>query len=111
MSDACAPAVFDDLKSTLSQAGATAAIDQLCALLRERKDYGALFYALLLKKRHELNVSPIPTGPAQDLPEAAGPGTPRGASRALAGRHRRAREAGSSHQEHSRSAGRPRLAV
>ena len=31
----------------------------------------ALFYALLLKKRHELGVSPIPTGPAQDLPAAA----------------------------------------
>src|SRR5262249_24299999 len=39
--------------------------------LRERKDYSNLFYALLLKKRHELGVSPIPTGPSQDLPDAA----------------------------------------
>jgi hypothetical protein len=37
--------------------------------LRATKDYGNLFYALLLKKRHELGVSTVPTGPSQDLPE------------------------------------------
>src|SRR5207249_10048110 len=35
----------------------------------EQKDYASLFYGLLLKKRYALAVSPIPTGPAQELPE------------------------------------------
>lgn len=60
---------FDELQSTLEEQGAHAAIERLCADLRDRKDYGALFYALLLKKRHELGVSPVPSGPSQDLPE------------------------------------------
>jgi hypothetical protein len=61
---------FDDLEQTLRTQGAGPAIDRLCDALRQRKDYGNLFYALLLKKRHQLGVSPIPTGPSQDLPEA-----------------------------------------
>jgi hypothetical protein len=64
------PAVFDDLERTLKSKGSAAAIDLLCDALRERKDYSSLFYALLLKKRFELGVSPVPTGPAQELPEA-----------------------------------------
>jgi hypothetical protein len=64
------PGIFDDLQQCLADQGPASAIDRLCTLLRERKDYPALFYALLLKKRHELGVSPIPTGPSQDLPEA-----------------------------------------
>jgi hypothetical protein len=62
-------AIFDDLKQTLATQGSAPAIDRLCTILRERKDYSGLFYALLLKKRHELGVSPVPTGPAQELPE------------------------------------------
>jgi len=61
--------VFDDLKTTLVDRGVPAAIDRLCQLLREKKDFSSLFYALLLKKRFELGVSPIPTGSAQELPE------------------------------------------
>jgi hypothetical protein len=62
-------AVFDDLAKMMAQNGPAAAIDKLCQTLREKKDYSSLFYALLLKKRFELGVSPIPTGPAQELPE------------------------------------------
>jgi hypothetical protein len=62
-------ALFEELEQTLATKGSTTAIDRLCTLLRERKDYSGLFYALLMKKRHELGVSPLPTGPAQDLPE------------------------------------------
>src|SRR5437870_3837572 len=62
------PEVFDELQQTLARSGAPAAIEQLCATLRERKDYANLFYALLLKKRHELGVSPVPTESAQALP-------------------------------------------
>src|SRR3989442_12640814 len=61
---------FDDLQSTLAAKGPAVAIDRLCTTLREQKDYGNLFYALLLKKRHELGVSPVPTEAAQSLPEA-----------------------------------------
>jgi hypothetical protein len=64
------PAVFDEIERTLATEGAAAALDRLCTRLREEKDYTSLFYALLMKKRHELGVSPVPTGPAQDLPEA-----------------------------------------
>jgi hypothetical protein len=62
--------LFDELQQTLAAEGPAKAIDRLCTTLRDRKDYGGLFYALLLKKRHELGVSPVPTGPASDLPEA-----------------------------------------
>ena len=61
--------LYDNLEQTFQREGAAAAIDRLCSTLRDSKDYSNLFYALLLKKRHELGVSPIPTGPAQDLPE------------------------------------------
>jgi hypothetical protein len=64
------PATFDELQDTLRTEGAPAAIDRLCATLRERKDYANLFYALLLKKRFQMGISPIPTGPAQDIPPA-----------------------------------------
>jgi hypothetical protein len=62
------PALFDDLQQTLTARGPAAAIDRLCEQLRARKDYTGLFYALLMKKRHELGVTPVPTAPAQDLP-------------------------------------------
>jgi hypothetical protein len=63
-------AIFDELEQTFTEDGAVAAIDRLCTRLRDQRDYDGLFYALLLKKRHELGVSPIPTGPAQELPAA-----------------------------------------
>jgi len=62
-------AIYDDLEQTLNRDGANAAIDKLCATLRQQKDFTSLFYALLMKKRHELGVSPIPTGPATALPQ------------------------------------------
>ena len=65
------PAVFDELEHTLAADGPEAACRRLCDRLREDKDYHALFYALLMQKRHELGVSPVPTGPSKDLPESA----------------------------------------
>jgi hypothetical protein len=62
------PAVFDELEHTLAAEGPDAAVRRLCDRLREQKDYHALFYALLMQKRHELGVSPVPTGPSKDLP-------------------------------------------
>lgn len=63
--------MFDELQRSLQAEGPAAAIERLCTALRERKDYSSLFYAMLLKKRHELGVSPVPSGMSQDLPEAA----------------------------------------
>ena len=65
------PAIFNDLEQTMTAQGPEAAIRRLCDLLREQKEYGGLFYAMLMQKRHQLGVSPLPTGPSQDLPEAA----------------------------------------
>ncbi|MFO0967948.1 MAG: hypothetical protein U0793_20505 [Gemmataceae bacterium] len=64
-------ALLEDLQASLKTAGPAAAIDRLCQSLRDKKDYAALFYALLMKKRLELGVSPIATGTNQDLPAAA----------------------------------------
>jgi hypothetical protein len=67
------PAFFDQLERTFRLEGPDAAIHRLCADLRQRQDYAALFYALLMKTRHQLGVSPIPTGSAQDLPKSVLP--------------------------------------
>jgi hypothetical protein len=64
------PALFEQLDSTLRGEGPGPAIDRLCQALRTSRDYNDLFYALLMKKRHELGVNPIPTGPVQDWPES-----------------------------------------
>jgi len=56
------PSVFATIEKTLGSKGPAAAIDELCAALRELGDFNALFYALLMKKRVELGVSPFPTG-------------------------------------------------
>src|SRR4051812_4153381 len=63
------PLRLDELRTELEKRGPGAAIDQLCATLREEQDYHNLFYALLLKKRCELGVIPVPTSPALRLPK------------------------------------------
>src|SRR5262249_20439257 len=62
------PETYDRLRRTLATKGPSAAVDQLCADLRELGDLNALFSALLMKKRVELGVTPFPTGAAADLP-------------------------------------------
>jgi hypothetical protein len=62
------PAIYDALEKTLQTVGPAEAIDQLCDTLRQRKEYSSLFYTLLMKKRVELGVSPLPTGPSTELP-------------------------------------------
>ena len=61
------PEAFDRIQAALSQ-GPLAAADTLIAELRQAEDFNNLFYALLLKKRVELGVSPFPSGPAAELP-------------------------------------------
>jgi hypothetical protein len=62
------PETYARLQGTLVDKGPVAAVDQLCADLRELEDFNALFYALLMKKRVELGVSPFPTGASAELP-------------------------------------------
>ncbi len=59
---------LEKYQATLKAKGAQAAIDQLCQELKDEKDYQALFYALLMKRRHALGASPIATGNNADLP-------------------------------------------
>jgi hypothetical protein len=59
---------YDRLRTTLAARGAAVAVDELIAELRAAEDFQGLFYALLMKKRVELGVSPFPTGPASELP-------------------------------------------
>ncbi|MCI0641054.1 MAG: hypothetical protein L0Y72_02575 [Gemmataceae bacterium] len=63
--------LYDELEKTVATQGPEAGINRLITELREQKNYGSLFYALLMKKRHELGVSPVATGTNQDLPAAA----------------------------------------
>jgi hypothetical protein len=63
-------ALFDELERTLAAEGPEAAIGRLCDRLRQQKDYASLFYSLLMRKRQQLGVSPIPTGPAAELPDS-----------------------------------------
>src|ERR1044072_825687 len=61
-------ATYERLQATLAARGPAAAIDELVAELRAAEDFQGIFYALLMKKRVELGVSPFPTGPATELP-------------------------------------------
>ena len=63
--------VLEELQTSLKSGGPGAAIDRLCEELKGRKEYAALFYTLLMKKRLDLGVSPIATGSNQDLPESS----------------------------------------
>lgn len=60
--------VLASLEKTIKTAGPKAGLDKLAEELKAAKDYQGLFYALLMKKRFELGVSPIATGSNQDLP-------------------------------------------
>ena len=62
--------IFDELQRLHRTQGPQAAVEHLITFLRARRDFASLFYALLMKARQELGVSPIPTGAAKELPEA-----------------------------------------
>ena len=62
-------AIFNELTNQFNEKGPEQALDHLCTTLEANKDYANLFYALLMKKRHELGITPIPTSPAQQIPE------------------------------------------
>jgi hypothetical protein len=55
----------------LAEAGPRTTAAELSADLEQRHEYGSLFYALLMGKRIELGLSPIPTGPSTGIPDSA----------------------------------------
>ena len=62
---------FASLETSLTHGGASAALDQLAATLREEKKYHELFESLKLKVRHSLGLSLLPIESNSDeLPEA-----------------------------------------
>jgi hypothetical protein len=61
------PQLYDDLRAKLQQSGAEEAIRELCESLRSAGDYAKLFYALLLKDRVAIGVTPIPTASANEM--------------------------------------------
>jgi hypothetical protein len=62
--------LFDQLQRTLTEGGPEAAADRLIETLRAAGQYDALFYAILLRSRLRLGADPIPTRPADELPES-----------------------------------------
>ncbi len=65
------PALFDRAESALADCGPLGAVDALIADLMTAENYQAVFYAKLMRKRVELGVTPFPTGPSSELPEAS----------------------------------------
>ena len=65
---ALSPEIFDQLQTHLRVKGPVNAVESLCHALQEAGDYQALFYAMLMKKRVELGISPYPSGPASEIP-------------------------------------------
>lgn len=65
------PASFERLRATLERDGPSAAVEALCAALRDAGHFDALFYAVLMGHRVRLGVAPFPNGPASEIPENA----------------------------------------
>lgn len=59
---------FEELEQLAGAGDRAAAVDRLIALLRERKEYGQLFDAILLKKRSDLSL-PLAQPTSLDVPE------------------------------------------
>lgn len=59
---------LDQLQATFETKGPAAVLEKLIADLKDAKDFQSLFYALLMKSRHELGLAPIATGGNTDVP-------------------------------------------
>lgn len=59
--------LVNSIRTILDSAGPQAAVERLCEHLKT-VDLHSYFYALLMKKRIELGISPFPSGPSSDLP-------------------------------------------
>ncbi len=61
--------IYAELDRTLTTKGPLQTADLLCETLRERKDYHAYFYALLLRKRLELGLPALQLTNPESLPK------------------------------------------
>jgi hypothetical protein len=61
-------ALLTQLESTFRDRGGAAALNHLCDALRRQGEFTTLFYAMLMAKRHELGLDPVPTNPVSDVP-------------------------------------------
>ncbi len=61
--------IYEQLAKTHETSGAEAAIDQLIATLRDEKNYDRLFDALLLKRRHEMDLPLVRPTSFDNIPE------------------------------------------
>lgn len=59
---------FDLVEQALQSGGSQAGFDFLARRFREEKNYPMLFEARLMKKRHELGLPLLQSGPLEDLP-------------------------------------------
>ena len=60
---------FAEIEQSLAADGTEACFDLLIAKFRSEEKYPQLFEALLMKKRHELDLPLLSNGPLNDLPE------------------------------------------
>jgi hypothetical protein len=62
--------IYEELEQTLHTGGRDDVLGHLARELRDRKDYQALFYALLLGKRLELGLPAVQPGRSEEMPAA-----------------------------------------
>ncbi len=62
--------LYAKLETLVAKHDPLEAVNQLCKSLEELGDWDSYFYALLLKKRVELGITPFPTGATNDFPQA-----------------------------------------
>ncbi|MCS6977744.1 MAG: hypothetical protein NZM31_12160 [Gemmatales bacterium] len=65
--------IYDELEELLRRHQPIQAVERLCQALREREDYHALFYALVLAKRVELGLPAVHIGSENIPAEKLGP--------------------------------------
>ncbi len=58
--------LLTDLETTYRTQGGPAALEQLAAEFGQRGDYTSRFYVQIMRKRHELGLDPVPTGPTTE---------------------------------------------
>jgi hypothetical protein len=64
------PELFGQLEALVTKHEPLEAVNQLCQSLESLGDWDSYFYALLLKKRVEMGISPFPTGSQEDFPQS-----------------------------------------
>ena len=64
-------ALYRRVRAAFEAAGPSGGVVALCAELEAAGEFQPLFYALLMRRRVELNLSPFPLSPATELPAEA----------------------------------------